>query len=83
MKKFLMKFLAYWGILSRQNQKQRRVSKKGIHLQRLARDATIMLQAHTSTGATPLLPSVYNVEVVEVPPTGFLLKSKLDWTQNA
>ena len=29
------------------------MSKKGIHLQRPARDATIVLQEHTSTGAAP------------------------------
>jgi len=34
-------------------------------------------------GQPPLLPSVYNVEFVEVPSIGVLLKSKLDWTQNA
>jgi len=53
---------------------------KGIHLQRLARDSTIILQVHTSTGEAPLLPSVYNMEVVEVSSIGVLLKSKLDWT---
>ena len=43
----------------------------------------IMLSVHVSTGATPLLPSVYNMEVVlpvevEVPSIGVLPKFKLD-----
>jgi len=53
--------------LGRQSQKQiyqDECPERGIHLQRLARDATIILQVHTSTGATPLLP--YDMEVVEV-----------------
>jgi len=44
------------GNLGRQNQKQiyqDECPKRGIHLQRLARDATIIPQVHTSTGATP------------------------------
>jgi len=44
------------GHLNRQSQKQKyqeECLEKGIHLQRLARDATIILQVHTSTGATP------------------------------
>jgi len=53
MKKSPMKFLAYWGILAVKIKNKEECSEKGIHLQRLARDATIMLQAHTSTGATP------------------------------
>jgi len=32
-------------------------------------------------GQPPLLPSVYNMEVVEVSSIGVLLKSKLDWTK--
>ena len=44
------------GHLGRQNRKkkyQEECPKKGIHLQRLARDATIILQLYTSTGAAP------------------------------
>jgi len=44
------------GHLSRQsrNQKyQEECQERGIHLQRMARDATIILQVHTSTGETP------------------------------
>ena len=58
------------GHLGRQSQKQKyqeECPEKGIHAQRLARDATIILQGHTSTGGASLLPSVYNMEVVEVP----------------
>jgi len=58
------------GHLSRRSQKQKyqeECPEKGIHLQRLAQDVVIILQVHTSTGATPLLPSAYNMEVVEVP----------------
>jgi len=58
------------GNVSRRSQKQKyqeECPEKGIHLQRLAQDVVIVLQVHTSTGATPLLPSVYNMVVVEVP----------------
>jgi len=44
------------GHLSRQSRKQKyqeECPEKGIHLQRLAQDATITLQGHTSTGASP------------------------------
>jgi len=44
------------GHLSRQSRKQQyqeECPKKGIHLQRLAQDATIILQVHTSAGAAP------------------------------
>jgi len=57
------------GHLSRRSQKQKHQEEcpeRGIHLQRLTRVAAIILQVHTSTGATPLLPSGYNMEVVEV-----------------
>jgi len=47
------------------NKNQEECPERGIHLQRLARDATIIPQVHTSTGSTPLLP--YDMEVVEVP----------------
>jgi len=46
------------GHLSRQSRKQKyqgECLEKGIHLQRLAQDATIILQVHASTGATPPL----------------------------
>jgi len=69
------------GHLGRQSQKQKyqeECPEKGIHLQRLARDVTIILHGHTSTGAAPLHPSVYNMEAVEVPSIGVQLKSKLD-----
>jgi len=58
------------GQLGRQNRKQKyqeECPKQGIHLQILARDATIILQGHTSIGSAPLLPSIYNMEVVKVP----------------
>jgi len=45
------------GHLGRRSQKQiyqEECPKRGIHLQRLARDATIILQVYTSTGAAPL-----------------------------
>jgi len=72
--------------LGRQSQKQKHQEvcpERGIHLQRLARDATIILQVHTSTGAAPLLPSVRSMEVVlpvevKALSTGVLLKSRLD-----
>ena len=35
------------------NKNQEDCPEKGIHLRRLARDAIIMLQGHTSTGASP------------------------------
>jgi len=44
------------GHLGHQSQKQiyqDECPERGIHLQRLARDATIIPQVHTSTGATP------------------------------
>jgi len=44
------------GHLSRQIRKQKHQEEcpeRGIHLQRLARDATITLQVYTSTGAAP------------------------------
>jgi len=52
------------GHLNRRSQKQKyqeECPKRGIHLQRLAQDAVIILQVHTSTGATPLLPSAYDI----------------------
>ena len=57
-----MKFLAYWGILAVRIENKEECPKKDIHLQRLTQDATIMLQAHTSTGATPSFPQVYNMK---------------------
>jgi len=47
------------GHLSRQSRKQKfqeECPEKGIHLQRLARDATVILQVHTSKGAPPSFP---------------------------
>jgi len=58
------------GHLTRRSQKQKyreECPENGIHLQRLAQDDVIIFQVHTSTGTTPLLPSTYNMEVVEVP----------------
>jgi len=58
------------GHLSHQSRKQKHQEEcleRGIHLQRLARDVAIILQVHTSTGASPLLPSGYNMKVVEAP----------------
>jgi len=74
------------GHLGRQNRKQKyqeECPEKGIHLQRLARDATIILQVYTSTGAARLLPSVHSMEVmlsveVKVSSIGVMLKSKLE-----
>jgi len=63
----ISRLLGHLGRQSRKQKYQEECPKKGIHLQRLARDAIITLQVHTSTGAAPLLPSVYNMEVVEVP----------------
>ena len=65
MNRFPMKLLACRGILAVEVKNKN--ACRGIHLQRLAQDVVIILQVHTSTGATPLLPSVYNMEVVEVP----------------
>jgi len=85
MKRFLTRSLVYWGILAVKvaNKDQEDCSEDGIHLQKLARDVIVASHGHhasihISTGATPLLPSVYNMEVVEVPSIGVLLKSKLD-----
>jgi len=65
------------GHLGRQNRKQKyqeECPEKGIHLERLAQDATITLQQ----GQPPLLPSVCNMDIVKVSSIGVLLKSKLD-----
>jgi len=70
MEKSSTNFSRLLGHLGRRSQKQKLQEErpeKGIHLQRLAQDAVIILQVHTSTGATSLLPSIYNMEVVEVP----------------
>ena len=69
MRRLLTRSLAYWGILvvKAANKKQEDCPKDGIHLQRLAWDVTVHeyhASIHISTGATPLLPSVYNMEVV-------------------
>ena len=45
--------LGHLGRQSRKQKYQEECPEKGIHLQRLARDATIMLQGHTSTRAIP------------------------------
>jgi len=63
----ISRLLGHLNRLSRKQKYQEECPEKGIRLQRLAQDATIILQVHTSIGATPLLPSVYNMEVVEVP----------------
>jgi len=45
--------------LSRQSRKQKyqeECPERGVHLQRLARDATIILQVYTPTGAAPSFP---------------------------
>jgi len=80
MKKFLMKSLAYRGILAVEatNNIQEECPERGIHLQRLARDATIILQVNTPTGAAPSFPSVCNMEIVKVSSIGVLLKPELD-----
>ena len=65
------------GHLSRQSRKQKyqeECPEKGIHLERLAQDATITLQQ----GQPPPLPSVCNMDIVKVSSIGVLLKSKLD-----
>ena len=54
MKKFPMGFSRLLGHLNRQSQKQKyqeECPERGIHLQKLARDATIMLQVCTLTWA--------------------------------
>ena len=53
------------GHLSRQSRKQKyqeECPEKGIRLQRLARDATIILQVHTSIGASPPSFPQYNMK---------------------
>jgi len=49
----ISRLLGHLGWQSRKQKYQDECSERGIHLQRLAQDATIIPQVHTSTGATP------------------------------
>jgi len=55
MNRFPTRSFVYWGILAVKaaNKNQEDCPEDDSHLQRLARDATIILQGHTSTGAVP------------------------------
>jgi len=68
MNRFPTRSFVYLGILAVKaaNKNQEDCPEDGSHLQRLAWDV-IVASMHTSTGEAPLLPSVYNMEVVEVP----------------
>jgi len=61
----ISRLLEHLGRKSQKQIYQDGCPERGIHLQRLARDATITPQVHTSTGVTPLLP--YDMKIVEVP----------------
>jgi len=94
MKRFPTRSLTYWCIsaVEATNKNQEDCPEDNIHLRRQAWDDIVTSHGyratvHISTGAIPLLPSVYNMEVVlpievEVPSIGVLPKSKLDWAQN-
>ena len=71
MKSFSMRSLACWVILAVEatNKNQEDCPKDGSDLQRLALDVIVTLHGyralvHISTGATPLLPSIRNNQVV-------------------
>jgi len=49
----ISRLLGHLGRQSRKQKYQDEYPERGIHLQRLARDATIILQVHTSTGNPP------------------------------
>jgi len=86
MKKFPMKFLAYWGILAVKFENKN--IKKSVRKRALTyKDWHEMLPSYFKCtlrqGQPPLLPSVHNMEVVlpvevKVSPIGVMLKSKLE-----
>jgi hypothetical protein len=87
MKRLPMRSLTYWGILAIEtaNKNERIVQKRAFTYKDRHKILPLphMGMVHISTGATPLFPSVYNMEVVlpvevEVPSIGVLPKSKLD-----
>jgi len=49
----ISRLLGHLGRQSRKQKYQDECLERGIHLQRLARDAAIILRVHTSTGAAP------------------------------
>jgi len=70
MKKFPMKFLACWGILAVkvENKNIKKSVQKGAFTYKDWHEVLpSYLKCTLQQGQPPLLPSVYNVEVVEVP----------------
>jgi len=78
MKKFPSKFLAYWGILAVRIENRKECPKRAFTHKDWHKMLPPYFEGTLQQGKPPLRPSVYNMEVVEVPSIRVLLKFKLD-----